>query len=485
MALVSAFGCRPTVLKTEKGFLGQGFRGAGIRAVLNVSTRVPPTNQPHLPPALLHWHHPKSNDPEYTSIFPWVRGSPEFERQAYDKATDFRYLMRLDETRAQCGTCRNASVDNPGKAWELANKYLFCDACLVDHPTAFFSSSQRKEKRKKRKCIGHTGYIRLCDHQVITREDVTAAMWSEVLAMADDDDDLGVIVKVCRHPSHAPQLDHVGVRMVTEYPRACLYWAEDDVILVLRWQGHMRAPSTRGGVVCAREIEARLREMRKGAAEHLVPQSAPGVLPEMRSFDPNKCGCLDYGDKYPAGSHWAGMPLWDGAEGCRTDVTHRLFSGRNDKSRMYWMEGNPDPHDARTLLREDFDIWWKPGVTVAGCGYEESCLRFTYVRSITCGPLWQNEWRTVDDEWLQAVDPDSYRLWEDNETKGALWCFDPKCSNYYRYPGRPVVRRSCAANIVDLFSDSQVVRSWRIKGVMYPLDNKLAILAKQGLAGEA
>jgi len=31
-----------------------------------------------------------------------------------------------------------------------------------------------------------------------------------------------------------------------------------------------------------------------GAAQYIVPPSAPGPLPEKRCFDPNRCACLHY-----------------------------------------------------------------------------------------------------------------------------------------------------------------------------------------------
>lgn len=51
--------------------------------------------------------------------------------------------------------------------------------------------------------------------------------------------------------------------------------------------------------------------------------------------------------------------------------------------------------------------------------------------------------RTLDFSWFEALDPDSYQLWEDPDTQGSLWCPDPDCSNYYRYLERPILRRCC------------------------------------------
>jgi len=32
-----------------------------------------------------------------------------------------------------------------------------------------------------------------------------------------------------------------------------------------------------------------------------------------------------------------------------------------------------------------------------------------------------------------AVDPDSYNLYQDDESRGILWCGDRECRNYYRH----------------------------------------------------
>ncbi|KAK0641288.1 hypothetical protein B0T16DRAFT_213244 [Cercophora newfieldiana] len=449
-------------------------------------------------------------------LFPWQHGSPEFDKKAYDKPSGFRYLMHLDDTRKQCVPCRNANVENPRKAWDLVHEYLFCDACLVDHPIAFFSAAERKPWKRVRTCTGHTGYIRLCEHEVISRDDV-ARVWAAVLELdpaACAAGDEYVEIKRCRHPSHhmsGGRPSHMaGVDWLMgdeeeeveedEWERSCpkamlSLDGAGAVVLGIEWVCHFRLPV---GIeeVSKEKLASCLGEARRGVGEFLAPQPGPGMIPEMRCFDPNKCGCLDYGeDRYPANSKWAGMPRLNGEKGCRSDPAQRLFPMRlaagqvatgdgEEEPRSSWAIGN-GAHGALTYLSTAFGGRSAWCVEVDHCPVEdpdpeirEPCLRVAYSRSVICGPTWQRLWRTVDYSWFEALDPDSYQLWEDNDTKGVLWCLDSKCPNYYRYSGRPIVRKICVSSRA-VVSGRPAKHSWRIKGVPFNVQDKDSILAEQ------
>ncbi|KAK3348960.1 hypothetical protein B0T25DRAFT_632582 [Lasiosphaeria hispida] len=439
-----------------------------------------------------HWHASSSDDPHCRSRFPWCHGNPEFGKQAYDKPSSFRYLMHLDETRKQCVLCQNTNVENPRKAWDLVHKHLFCDACLVDHPTAFFSAAERGGEKKIRTCIGHTGYIRLCEHEIITRHDVTR-LWSQILEMSSAAAEYQYLwIKECRHPSHAPVAHYTlgeGTKKAP-YPSAVLAVHGNAVVIDMQWTGHLRLPSD--VVVSGDDMAACLGELRRGAGEFLAPQAVPGMIPEMRCFDPNKCGCLE-NPKYPATSRWAGMPMRGGGNGCRSDPAQRLLpmirsaKGQVVATREEATREEEEPHmgegahNALTYINDALGTLSGWCVEVDGCPSGEPCLRFTYARTVICGAAWQPEWRTVDYSWFQALDPDSYRLWEDQDTKGTLWCLDANCPNYYRYSERPIIRKySVASGAVFYEEPKPPVGSWRIKGVLYqPLQDEDSILAEQ------
>jgi len=87
-------------------------------------------------------------------------------------------------------------------------------------------------------------------------------------------------------------------------------------------------------------------------------------------------------------------------------------------------------------------------------------------------------WRTLDFSWFEGLDPDSYWIWEDWNTKGTLWCPDPSCANYYRYLERPISRRCCGAGVDNFYQRiHDCTPHFRIKGVM--ITGTAAVFAEQ------
>lgn len=149
------------------------------------------------------------------------------------------------------------------------------------------------------------------------------------------------------HPSHTPPAGRHDVGLDESatvertHPTAVLRRAGDAVVLDLGWTGHLQVPDDTSEAISAAEMEALLPGLRRGAAEYIVPQATPGTPPEMRYFDPNRCGCLDWSKKYPPGSRWAYMPAWSGGAGCRGDASHRLLRFSRDRKGV--TKGVPGP----------------------------------------------------------------------------------------------------------------------------------------------
>ena len=297
------------------------------------------------------------------------------------------------------------------------------------------------------------------------------------------------------HPSHTPPAGRHDVGLDESatvertHPTAVLRRAGDAVVLDLGWTGHLQVPDDTSEAISAAEMEALLPGLRKGAAEYIVPQATPGTPPEMRYFDPNRCGCLDWSKKYPPGSRWAYMPAWSGGAGCRRDASHRLLRFSRDRKgvtkRGTRANEVEEAHVAVTSLSNTFGNESRYSISATRCPDGNGrCILFDYHRRIACGPAWQREWTTVDYSWLEALDPHSYGLWQDHEAKSTLWCSDPTCTNYYRYLERSLVRKCCGflgghGNGRDPFGlkGSGV---WRIKGVPYRTHDSDIILARQG-----
>jgi len=66
--------------------------------------------------------------------------------------------------------------------------------------------------------------------------------------------------------------------------------------VILEWVGHLHVPDLDEGGVQGTPafMRQQLEGLRRGAAEFIVPEIAPGRLLEMRCFDPNQCVCLRY-----------------------------------------------------------------------------------------------------------------------------------------------------------------------------------------------
>jgi len=93
------------------------------------------------------------------------------------------------------------------------------------------------------------------------------------------------------------------------YPTIRLFRKGQYAVLHMRWSGHLLLPEPEPGrCLSAEDMAAHLRKLRKSVGKFLLPQAAPGQIPEMRCFDPNKCCCLDFGDKYPPNARWSLAP---------------------------------------------------------------------------------------------------------------------------------------------------------------------------------
>ncbi|KAK4167037.1 hypothetical protein QBC43DRAFT_171427, partial [Cladorrhinum sp. PSN259] len=77
--------------------------------------------------------------------------------------------------------------------WYATRRFLYCLGCQRDHLTCLFTFDQPKSE--SRLCIGHTGYIRLCEHQVVK--------WSQIVAASKNIKNKTYYVIVeCKKKSH-------------------------------------------------------------------------------------------------------------------------------------------------------------------------------------------------------------------------------------------------------------------------------------------
>jgi len=103
-----------------------------------------------------------------------------------------------------------------------------------------------------------------------------------------------ILLKECTHASHELKVKHCvatgteGLKQYT-YPEAALWRRGSAVVLTLKWRGHICQLSSHhdhGKPMPAALMEERIRDLRRGVAEYIVPQEGPGPIPEMPCFDP-------------------------------------------------------------------------------------------------------------------------------------------------------------------------------------------------------
>ncbi|KAK4169649.1 hypothetical protein QBC43DRAFT_198741 [Cladorrhinum sp. PSN259] len=153
-------------------------------------------------------------------------------------------ILRRDEL---CLNCREAR-GQPNWSWRVqqtTQKYLHCSGCRRDHPVLLFTPAQRR--LEPRLCVGHTGHIRLCEHEVVK--------WTQIVAAAKMKKKMGrVVIAECKKKSHFRSCQHhrLGTfwerfghdnytpQLCPENPRLLLYLSEGGTLMVkLDWSPHL------------------------------------------------------------------------------------------------------------------------------------------------------------------------------------------------------------------------------------------------------
>ncbi|KAK4463522.1 hypothetical protein QBC42DRAFT_148397, partial [Cladorrhinum samala] len=197
-------------------------------------------------------------------------------------------LKQLLEKDAYCSGCWESlgAADRYQRVARTVSTYLHCSGCQRDHPACLFTPIQRRAEKEIRLCVGHTGHVRLCQHQVLT--------WGQVM-FAQRHCPEGAILEKCRHRAHAEPcefLPHGGLR-----PAARLTPNETGPgVISLSWTAHVKlAASASGGEqrqVTASSLMNHFAKLRTMQARFICPELEPGRVVELRLFDPNNCDCV-------------------------------------------------------------------------------------------------------------------------------------------------------------------------------------------------
>lgn len=260
-----------------------------------------------------------------SGITPWHQPKGEY----WNKTQLIPLLQRDKKQREYCKDCRAAwkSPTINKQVAELTTRYIHCSGCRLDHPRLLFSKEQRAVTPDLRMCIAHEGFVRICDHTVLTWADMAShfPFKPATLNSTGNEDSSQVqetrieqLVKECKEKCHTPQ-DHCfgpGVFGLTgTNPRAIIEGDNGrEINIVLRWTGHLSLPklsSNELGInkdVTPEVMHKYLGQFRSGVAEHIAPEMPPGRIIEMSCFEPNRCSCLHYPGANILPGNWALTP---------------------------------------------------------------------------------------------------------------------------------------------------------------------------------
>ncbi|CAI4212331.1 unnamed protein product [Parascedosporium putredinis] len=310
----------------------------------------------------------------------------------------FRSLIDKDKF---CPECLSARVqgDRNAKLRTLMTRPLHCDTCDVKRPALFFSASQRFSqyaigKKKKRACLIHEGYMRICQHRVLRWAEVRE--WIDALARGDGKD---FRVTLCGHASHrftcagGSPVPYAGIEARLEKDFT-------TTTLTITWDAHVaipfRMPTFEEEGFSTTHMRQILETLYLDAGSFIIPEPSAYLPIRMSAFDPNVCACLRYRGREKF--DWQLLPRSDiGWKTCRTEPRLNLFTpGR---------KGNLS------------------GATRAPHSQSVG-LRITEFASEHKVPV----------EWYGLLDPDSYGLNTDDASRHILWCPDASCENYSHRP---------------------------------------------------
>lgn len=418
-----------------------------------------------------------NNNSLYVLSTPWIPSAFPFTnclRQDHVDALQqwSSWARRCRPARESCQGCRDYG------AFRYHDMFLHCTACRADHPVSMFSgkmiSVDDKDIMDNRVCVAHEGHVRLCKHKMVDWKTVLNSLpggrldnnfkddcRAQQQSSAEGDESAFSIEPdlriVCNHPSHFAHTHHTDQEESqehqsrehnaelppyqrftdTEHSESPSFVVHDTIVSgvkhkVITWSytAHMnvadlgdRGPNGHGAIT-AQAFRDRVQEMRAGhsPARYLAPPDYPGILPELRCVDPERCSCL----LYPGFQRRTGTT----PKPCREHEVVR----------------------ALPIRVSDID---HIRVRLASCDRGPRCLKIIYTRTILLQgfyvddsltwpvPIQRGQRRpnhrfflqlrdafrndSVPLGWYQALDPQSYRVTDDPKRHHSTWCRGKRC----------------------------------------------------------
>lgn len=338
----------------------------------------------------------------------WVSQQTWYDRE------DLGQMLVRDRYCANCAHMRVHKNRDP-RFKALMSQRLYCSPCKKTHPAALFSSPQRRASDRSRICIGHEGSFRVCDHVTLSWEDIER--W---VVMFADLEDYGLNTSngiLCDDAAHKHRCDNKSTYRarpdgLTGGVMLNLARDQDDLKLKVDWTSHM---GLRGSMLSSLDMRKALETGQERGARHLVPPFRPGDASAMAAFDPNSCSCVYY-----PGSDRVPFELCAPREGrCRATngESRSLETGGFHYTRLWPAHG----------LERCF--------TATRCALKCGDTDFHYSAKVDLNVFGRKEGQVVDPVWYSVVNPESYGLAEDEESRHILWCPRNSCGNYHKNVG--------------------------------------------------
>ncbi|KAF4983715.1 hypothetical protein FZEAL_931 [Fusarium zealandicum] len=307
-------------------------------------------------------------------------------------------LYRKDKFCRSCQeSYRTRRQDNVSTTCKFApwndQDWLRCSVCKLDHPSSCFSHKER-HRDKGRVCIVSEGHIRLCEHVVIS--------WNEIkLWLKECTDEYSYSeLKTCRHPTHEPPC---GGRESWPTAKICRK-GHGEMLLSISWRGHTgqtTAERRHGGRVPLAAMRAAVEGLRQRGGRHMAPAQAVSNVPEMEPI-------MTYFRR--------GNVNWNrGITDVMPDSLALPLKLRLPMSNRHQETFYPRPSSIDCRVCCEF-----------GDADTRSCIRIEYTTNIY---LQLSSWGGPSHEWFHAIDRDSYSFSGEHGVPES--CRDPACRNNY------------------------------------------------------
>lgn len=347
----------------------------------------------------------------------------------------FQRLIGRETLCEGCNTAR-AAPNWARRVAALVDTYLHCSGCRADHPVCLFSAAERCKSPPEWVCIGHQGFIRLCEHVTVPWSriaDEAARRSTEVLGFdckqfvaCENSDHV-------RFDTHAQReaLDYLYCVPLRKYPSLETNF---DIVghtftVNMRWGSHMPLVMRKDGRFeaedFAKEVEVRYRE-----ARFICPQINSGGSLSQMLCDPVNCDCLAY----------TGKELFDWDRPSELSVA--TSQARHDCPNIGLVRPGFDHRQMiggtcfsrANILVFDIDGFgsYSCFIGISGWRWGKSCACLGYSSSLTFRLDDDKRLKGMGASWYAALDPDSYRICDDKDGFGVYWCKSEGCMNYYR-----------------------------------------------------